>query len=87
MAVVGAILRGPGIIQTSLTAVLRERASLQPHDPAFTFIDYDSQWDGVAEELTWAQLYRRVADLAAVLRERTAPAIAPRCWPRRTCTM
>ena len=73
MAVVGAILRGPGIIQTSLTAVLRERASLQPHDPAFTFVDYDSQWDGVAEELTWAQLYRRVADLAAVLRERTAP--------------
>jgi len=53
--------------------VLRERASLQPNDPAFTFIDYDTNWDGVAHELTWAQLYRRVTDLAGVLRNRAQP--------------
>ena len=38
--------------------MLRERASLQPNDPAFTFIDYDTNWDGVAHELTWAQLHQ-----------------------------
>ena len=53
--------------------MLRERASLQPNDPAFTFIDYDTNWDGVAHELTWAQLYRRVTDLAGVLRNRAQP--------------
>ncbi|TDH57688.1 acyl-CoA synthetase [Mycobacterium eburneum] len=53
---------------TSLTGVLRERASLQPDDDAFTYIDYDHDWDGVAQTLTWAQLYRRVLSLADELR-------------------
>ena len=43
----------------SIHALLRERASLQPDDTAFTFIDYDQDWDGVAETLTWVELYRR----------------------------
>ncbi|HSS23481.1 MAG TPA: hypothetical protein VLL82_03530, partial [Mycobacterium sp.] len=29
------------VIETSVPSVLRERASLQPNDTAFTFIDYD----------------------------------------------
>ncbi|HYO02782.1 MAG TPA: AMP-binding protein [Mycobacterium sp.] len=53
-----------------ITGMLRERASLQPDDIAFTFIDYEQDWDGVAHTLTWAQLYRRVASLADELRLR-----------------
>ena len=45
--------------ETSILTVLRERASLQPDDTAFTFIDYEQDWAGVAESLTWSQLYRR----------------------------
>jgi fatty acid CoA ligase FadD28 len=40
------------VIESSVPAVLRERASLRPTDTAFTFIDYDQHWDGVAETLT-----------------------------------
>ena len=50
--------------------MLRERASLQPNDTAFTFLDYDHDWDGVAVTLTWSQLYRRVVNLGEQLRLR-----------------
>ncbi|MGK2868007.1 MAG: AMP-binding protein [Mycobacterium sp.] len=53
---------------TSLIGVLRERASLQPEDIAYTFMDYDHEWDGVATTLTWAQLHRRVRSLAVEMR-------------------
>lgn len=53
---------------TSLIGVLRERASLQPEDIAYTFMDYDHEWDGVAVTLTWAQLTRRVRSLAVEMR-------------------
>jgi len=52
----------------SLPAVVRERASLQPNHIAFTFIDYDHDWDGIAESLTWSQLYRRMRNVAHQLR-------------------
>ena len=52
----------------SVSAVVRERASLQPNDVAFTFIDYEQDSEGVAENLTWAQLYRRTLDVAHALR-------------------
>jgi fatty acid CoA ligase FadD28 len=52
----------------SVSAVVRERASLQPNDIAFTFIDYEQDWDGVAESLTWSQLYRRMINIAQQLR-------------------
>ena len=48
--------------------MLRERASLQPNRTAFTFMDYEQDWAGIAESLTWSQLYRRVLNLAAQLR-------------------
>ncbi|MBU9764972.1 AMP-binding protein [Mycobacterium sp. TNTM28] len=57
------------MIASSLTAVLRERASVQPNEPAFTYIDYDHNWDGVEETLSWSQMYRRVKNLAVALRE------------------
>jgi long-chain fatty acid adenylyltransferase FadD28 len=52
------------VIEPSVPGVLRERASLQPNDTAFTFIDYEQGWDGVAHNVTWWQLYRRTLNLA-----------------------
>ncbi|MFG1930773.1 AMP-binding protein [Mycobacterium sp. NPDC048908] len=52
----------------SLPAVIRERASLQPNDIAFTYIDYERDWDGFAETLTWLQLYRRTLNVAHQMR-------------------
>jgi acyl-CoA synthetase (AMP-forming)/AMP-acid ligase II len=54
----------------SIPGVLRERASVQPNDTAFTFIDYEQDWDGVAQSVTWSQLYRRSLNLAQELRLR-----------------
>ncbi|MCW2663141.1 MAG: acyl-CoA synthetase, partial [Mycobacterium sp.] len=56
------------VVQSSIPAVLRERASLQPNDTAFTYLDYDQDWDGVPITLTWSQLYRRVLNLGEQLR-------------------
>ena len=55
------------MIGASIPAVLRERASLQPNDEAFTFIDYERAWEGIPETLTWSQLYRRAANVAREL--------------------
>ncbi len=69
---------------TSLIGVLRERASLQPEDIAYTFIDYDHEWDGVATTLTWAQLNRRVRNLAVEIRAaRVRSVTVPSSWRRR----
>jgi acyl-CoA synthetase (AMP-forming)/AMP-acid ligase II len=54
---------------TTLIGVLRERASLQPDDVAYTYLDYDHDPEGVPVPLTWAQLYRKVRGLAHVLRQ------------------
>jgi fatty acid CoA ligase FadD21 len=48
----------------SLMSLLRERAGLQPDDPAFTFTDFEADWDGITESLTWAQAYRRAINVA-----------------------
>jgi long-chain fatty acid adenylyltransferase FadD28 len=53
---------------TSILALLRERASLQPGDTALTFIDYERDWAGVRESLTWSQLCRRTLNAADALR-------------------
>ena len=56
------------MVTCSIPALLRERASLQPNRTAFTFIDYEQDWAGVAESLTWSRLYRRALNLAEELR-------------------
>ncbi|MDV3136803.1 AMP-binding protein, partial [Mycobacterium sp. 29Ha] len=61
------------MVETSLPDLLREHASLQPDDVAFTFIDYDRDWAGVPESLTWPQLYRRALNVAGELRQHAAP--------------
>ena len=65
------------VVETSILTVLRERASLQPDDTAFTFIDYEQDWAGVAESLTWSQLYRRTLNVA-----RCAPTVRVAWRPR-----
>jgi long-chain fatty acid adenylyltransferase FadD28 len=56
------------VVGTSILALLCERASLQPDDTVFTFIDYEQDRAGVAESLTWSQLYRRTLNVADALR-------------------
>ncbi|CAJ1579355.1 AMP-binding protein [[Mycobacterium] wendilense] len=50
--------------ETTILDLLCERAGMQGDEPAVTFLDYDQSWDGVAETLTFAQLYRRTSDVA-----------------------
>ncbi|WP_099250523.1 AMP-binding protein [Mycobacterium sp. shizuoka-1] len=60
-------------IEASIPALLRERASLQPDDVAYTFMDYDQEWGGVPVSLTWPQLYRRVSNFARELSACASP--------------
>jgi fatty acid CoA ligase FadD21 len=53
--------------QSSILSMLHGRASLRPHDVAFTFTDYENDWAGVPENLTWSQLSRRTTSLAREL--------------------
>ncbi|WP_102417670.1 AMP-binding protein [Mycobacterium sp. 4858] len=57
---------------SSLQDVLGERASMQPDDIAFTFVDYEHDWDGIVKSLTWSQTYRRSLDIAHELRCRAS---------------
>ncbi|GAT11600.1 AMP-binding protein [Mycolicibacterium novocastrense] len=61
------------MVETSLPDLLREHASLQPDEIAFTFVDYEQDWAGVHESVTWPQLYRRVRNVAHELRGCAAP--------------
>ncbi|OBH17608.1 fatty-acid--AMP ligase FAAL21/FadD21 [Mycobacterium sp. E3247] len=56
----------------SVVALLRERAGLQPDDVAFRYTDYEQDWAGVTEALTWAQLYRRTLNVAHAVRRHGA---------------
>jgi fatty acid CoA ligase FadD21 len=47
--------------------MLHGRASLRPHDVAFTFTDYADDSAGVPESLTWSQLSRRTLNVAREL--------------------
>ncbi|MBV8180146.1 MAG: AMP-binding protein, partial [Mycobacterium sp.] len=50
--------------QSSILSMLHGRASLRPNDVAFTFTDYENDWAGVPESLTWTQLSRRTMNVA-----------------------
>lgn len=49
---------------SSVVSLLRERAGLQPDDVAFRYADYENDWAGVTETLTWAQAYQRTRNVA-----------------------
>ncbi len=48
--------------------MLHGRAALRPDDVAFTFTDYEDDWAGVTQRLTWSQLSRRTMNVARELR-------------------
>ncbi|MCA2242462.1 AMP-binding protein [Mycobacterium sp. WUMAC-067] len=50
--------------QSSILSMLHGRASLRPHDVAYTFTDYQRDWAGVRETLTWSQVSRRTLNVA-----------------------
>jgi fatty acid CoA ligase FadD21 len=52
------------MLQSSILSMLHGRASLRPNDVAFTFTDYENDWAGVRESLTWSQLSRRTMNVA-----------------------
>jgi fatty acid CoA ligase FadD28 len=58
------------VAHSSIPAVLRERASLQPNETAFTYVDYEQDWKGVPLTLSWSQLHRRVVNLGAQIKLR-----------------
>jgi long-chain fatty acid adenylyltransferase FadD28 len=57
------------VAEPSIPTVLRERASLQPNEKAFTYIDYEQDWDGVSETITYSQLYQRSLNVAQEIRQ------------------
>lgn len=57
----------------SLPAVLHANARLQPNDTAFTFLDFERDWDGVAITLTWSQLYRRMLNVSQEVSRYASP--------------
>lgn len=61
------------MVESSVPAVLRERANLAPNDVAMTFYDYDDSWEGVEKTLTWGQLYRQMMNAADHFRQTSAP--------------
>ncbi|BBX45459.1 AMP-binding protein [Mycobacterium cookii] len=68
--------------QPSILSLLHGRASMRPGDVAFTYTDYEKDWAGVRESLTWSQLYRRTLNVARELSQHgsagdTAVILAP----------
>jgi fatty acid CoA ligase FadD21 len=49
---------------SSVVSLLRERAGLQPDDLALRYTDYEQDWAGVTETMSWAQLYQRSLNVA-----------------------
>jgi fatty acid CoA ligase FadD28 len=58
------------VTEFSIPALLRERASLQPNETAFTYVDYDRDSQGLPMTLSWSQLYRRVVNLGEQIKLR-----------------
>jgi fatty acid CoA ligase FadD21 len=54
--------------QSSILSMLHGRASLRPNDVAFTFTDYEKDYAGVVETLTWSQLSRQTLNVAREIR-------------------
>jgi fatty acid CoA ligase FadD21 len=54
--------------QSTVLSMLHGRASLRPNDVAFTFTDYEKDYAGVVETLTWSQLSRQTLNVAREIR-------------------
>ena len=53
--------------ESSLPALLQERASQQPDATAYTFIDYEADPAGIEESITWSEAHRRALVVAEEL--------------------
>ncbi len=53
--------------------MLRQCVNLHPDGAAFKYVDYGRDRDGIAETVTWFQLYRRMVNVARELRRYTSP--------------
>ena len=58
---------------TTIPELIERRATEQPDDIAYTFVDYESDPAGVAESLTWSELRDRVEVVAGALAKLGAP--------------
>lgn len=56
------------VIDSSVPALLKQRAEQQTATTAYTFIDYGLDPQGFAESLTWAQVYGRACIIAEELK-------------------
>jgi long-chain fatty acid adenylase/transferase FadD23 len=56
------------VIEQSLPAMLRQCANLEPDGMAYTFMDYGHDRAGIAETVTYSQLYRRTLNVARELK-------------------
>jgi fatty acid CoA ligase FadD21 len=54
--------------QSTILSMLHGRASMRPDDAAFTFTDYEKDYAGVPETLTWSQLSRQTLNVAREIR-------------------
>jgi long chain fatty acid CoA FadD26 len=54
-------------IESSIPALLQQRADKQPNTTAYTFIDYEVDPAGYTESLTWSQVHRRAQNVAEEL--------------------
>jgi long chain fatty acid CoA FadD26 len=54
-------------IESSISAVLAERARQQPDAPAYTFLDYEVDPAGYSQSLTWSEVHQRARVVAAEL--------------------
>ncbi|WP_137149072.1 AMP-binding protein [Mycolicibacterium sp. CR10] len=59
--------------EATIPAALADRARQQPDDVAYTFIDYDSDPDGVADSLTWSEVHTRAQVIAEKLAKCGSP--------------
>ncbi|QLL09629.1 type I polyketide synthase [Mycobacterium vicinigordonae] len=61
------------MLEASIPAVLHKCAGQRPNETAFTFIDYEQDPAGVAQSLTWSQVYRRTLNVAEKLKQCGSP--------------
>ena len=52
------------MVEPSIPAILHQCVNLKPNGTAFEFIDYEQDWAGVSEVVTYLQLHRRMVNAA-----------------------
>ncbi len=53
--------------------MLFQNVNLHPDGAAFKYVDYGHDWNGVAETVTWYQLYRRMVNVALEIKRVASP--------------